>query len=305
MTRALAWLTASDGGIELAIDVTVVLVALFVLLFVARLIRRVVNRYINLVPNLSKLLQVFLVGLVYWLVLAFGLMIVLSALGVDISPVFALIGGASFILAFAFQDTLGNLASGLMIMINRPFDEGDFVDIGGVAGTVKAVSIVATTVTTPDNQVIVIPNKNVWGNVITNVTTSETRRVDLTFGIGYDDDIEKAQRVLEDVVAAHPAVLNDPAPTIRVSAMGASSVDFIVRPWTRTVDYWGVYWDLTRQVKQAFDAAGISIPYPQQDVHIKQVAAAPASPDRHPSSGTSSSMPPTDDAAAAMARGDD
>jgi small conductance mechanosensitive channel len=139
------------------------------------------------------------------------------------------------------------------------------------------------------------------------VTTSETRRVDLTFGIGYDDDIEKAQRVLEDVVAAHPAVLKDPAPTIRVSALGASSVDFIVRPWTRTVDYWGVYWDLTRQVKQAFDAAGISIPYPQQDVHIKQVAAGPASPDRlSPTvpSAASGKAPPAEDAAAAMARGD-
>ena len=307
MTRAVAWMTAPDGGIELAIDISVIVVALLALLFVARMIRRVVNRYINRVPNLSKLLQVFLVGLVYWLVLAFGLMIVLSALGVDISPVFALIGGASFILAFAFQDTLGNLASGLMIMINRPFDEGDYVDIGGVAGTVKAVSIVATTVTTPDNQVIVIPNKNVWGNVITNVTTSETRRVDLTFGIGYDDNIEQAQRVLEEVVAAHPAVLKDPAPTIRVSALGASSVDFIVRPWTKTVDYWGVYWDLTRQVKEAFDAAGISIPFPQQDVHIKQMAASPTPGDRQPAPGGPSASSRTatpDDAASAMARGD-
>jgi small conductance mechanosensitive channel len=307
MTRALAWMTAPDGGIELATNISVIVVALLALLFVARMIRRVVNRYINRVPNLSKLLQVFLVGLVYWLVLAFGLMIVLSALGVDISPVFALIGGASFILAFAFQDTLGNLASGLMIMINRPFDEGDYVDIGGVAGTVKAVSIVATTVTTPDNQVIVIPNKNVWGNVITNVTTSETRRVDLTFGIGYDDDIEQAQRVLEEVVAAHPAVLKDPAPTIRVSALGASSVDFIVRPWTKTVDYWGVYWDLTRQVKEAFDAAGISIPFPQQDVHIKQLAASPTPGDRQPAPGAATASGSTttpDDAASAMARGD-
>ncbi|MGB5741740.1 MAG: mechanosensitive ion channel family protein, partial [Sedimenticolaceae bacterium] len=211
MARALAWSTAEDGGIALAISTAVILASLFGLLFVARIIRRMVRKYIVRVPNLSKLLQVFLVGLVYWIVLAFGLMIVLSGLGVDISPVFALVGGASFILAFAFQDTLGNLASGLMIMVNRPFDEGDYVDIGGVAGTVKSVSIVATTVTTPDNQVIVIPNKNVWGNVITNVTTSETRRVDLTFGIGYDDDIETAQRVLEEVVSAHPLVLKDPA----------------------------------------------------------------------------------------------
>ena len=214
--KALGWAMSADGGIALAIDIAVVVAALFALLFVAKIVRRIAGRLIGRVPNLSKLLQIFLVGVVYWIVLAFGLMIVLSALGVDISPVFALIGGASFILAFALQDTLGNLASGLMIMINRPFDEGDYVDVGGVAGTVKAVSIVATTITTPDNQVIVIPNKNVWGNIITNVTTSATRRVDLVFGIGYDDDIEQAQSVLEEVVASHPLVLQDPAP-VRVA----------------------------------------------------------------------------------------
>lgn len=311
MARALAWSTAEDGGIALAISIAVILAALFALLFVARIIRRMVRKYIVRVPNLSKLLQVFLVGLIYWIVLAFGLMIVLSALGVDISPVFALIGGASFILAFAFQDTLGNLASGLMIMINRPFDEGEYVDIGGVAGTVKSVSIVATTVTTPDNQVIVIPNKNVWGNVITNVTTSETRRVDLTFGIGYDDDIETAHRVLEEVVSAHPLVLKDPAPVIRVGTLGASSVDFIVRPWTKTVDYWTVYWDLTRQVKEAFDAAGVSIPYPQQDLHIKDLAAITTRVESQQPPPTTPSAPPTApktdaprDAASAMAQGD-
>ena len=311
LARALDWLFDPDGGIALAFDIAIVLAALFGLLFVARIVRRIVRRHIVHVPNLSKLLQAFLVALVYWIVLAFGLMVVLAGLGVDITPVFALVGGASFILAFAFQDTLGNLASGLMIMVNRPFDEGDYVDVGGVAGTVKSVSIVATTVTTPDNQVIVIPNKNVWGNTITNVTTSDTRRVDLTFGIGYDDDIETAQRVLEETVAAHPLVLKDPPPTIRVGALGASSVDFIVRPWAKTVDYWGVYWDLTRQVKEAFDAAGVSIPFPQQDLHIKDVAAIKTHAESHPPAPSGPSGPSTPpgpeaprDAASAMAQGD-
>jgi small conductance mechanosensitive channel len=311
VSRAVAWITAEDGGVDLGINALVVIAALFGLLVIARMVRRLIRRHIARVPNLSKLLQAFIVGVIYWLVLAFGLMVVLSGLGIDISPVFALVGGASFILAFAFQDTLGNLASGLMIMINRPFDEGDYVDIGGVAGTVKTVSIVATKVTTPDNQVIVIPNKNVWGNVITNVTTSETRRVDLTFGIGYDDDIETAQRVLEEAVEAHPLILKEPSPVIRVSALGASSVDFIVRPWTKTVDYWTVYWDLTRQVKQAFDAAGVSIPYPQQDLHIKDVAAISTRsehPQRAPDeSGASPAVPKPEasrDAASAMAQGD-
>lgn len=273
--QALAWLMAEDGGLELARDIAVIVAALFALVVAARFVRGLARRWIGRVPNLSKLMQAFIVVAIYWVVMAIGLMVVLSALGVDVSPVFALIGGASFILAFALQSTLGNLAAGLMIMINRPFDEGDYVDVGGVAGTVRSVSIMSTTVVTPDNQVIVIPNSNVWGDVITNVTISPTRRVDLTFGIAYEDSLEKAQAVLEQVVAAHPLVLDDPAPVIRVGALGPSSVDFICRPWVRGADYWTVYWDLTRQVKEAFDAAGISIPYPQQDLHLKTTTAPP------------------------------
>ena len=220
----------------------------------------------------------FVSGLIYWLTIATGLMVVLSALGIDISPVFALFGGAAFILAFALQDTLGNLFSGLMIMINRPFDVGDYVQAGGVAGTVRSVSIVTTTVVTPDNQVIIIPNRSVWNNVITNVTGSSTRRVDLMFGIAYSDSIEDAQRVLEETVAAHELVLAEPAPVIRVHELGDSSVNFICRPWVRTADYWTVFWDLHRQVKEAFDANGISIPFPQRDVHLHQAAPAAAGP---------------------------
>ena len=265
----LNWLTRADGGLSIAIDFGVVILSFVALLFLSRFARRLARRWIGRVPNISKLLEAFLVGVVFWLFIAVGLLIVLAALGVNVTPLFAMIGGASFILAFALQDTLGNLASGLMIMVNRPFDEGDYVLVGGIGGTVRSVSIVATTVTTPDNQVIVIPNKNVWGNVITNVTASDTRRVDLVFGISYDDSIEEAQRVITEIVRTHPLVLSDPEPTIRVNELGASSVNFICRPWTRTSDYWSVYWDLTQRVKTAFDDAGISIPYPQQDVHIR------------------------------------
>jgi len=251
----------------------VVILAFVALLFVSRFARGLARRWIGRVPNMSKLLEAFLVGAVFWLVITLGLLFVLAALGVNITPLFAMIGGASFILAFAFQDTLGNLASGLMIMVNRPFDEGDYVLVGGVGGTVRSVSIVATTVTTGDNQVIVIPNKNVWGNVITNVTASDTRRVDLVFGISYDDSIEDAERVINDIVRAHPLVLKEPEPTIRVNELGASSVNFICRPWARTSDYWTVYWDLTHQMKDALETAGLSIPYPQQDVHIRAAQA--------------------------------
>ena len=213
-TAFFTWLTRADGGLAIARDIGVLLLTLLALFFISKSISGLVRRWIGRVPNISKLLQSFLVGAVYWLVLTVGLLFVLAALGVNVTPVFAMIGGASFILAFAFQDTLGNLASGLMIMINRPFDEGDYVVVGGTGGTVRSVSIVATTVTTPDNQVIVIPNKNVWGIIITNVTASDTRRVDLVFGISYEDSIPDALRVIEETVKAHALVLEEPAPVI-------------------------------------------------------------------------------------------
>jgi small conductance mechanosensitive channel len=184
-------------------------------------------------------------------------MVVLAALGVNVTPLFALVGGASFILAFAMQNTLGNLAAGLMIMINRPFDEGDYVSVGGVAGTVRNVSIVSTTVVTPDNQIVVVPNSSVWGNVITNATASETRRVDLVFGVPIDASVEKTQAVLEETVRANPLVLAEPEPIVRVNELSDSTVKFVVRPWTRSGDYWTVYWDLTRRVKENLQRAGI------------------------------------------------
>jgi small conductance mechanosensitive channel len=265
----MSWLTRTDGGLAVAMDIGIVILAFLALLIVSRSARGLARRWIGRVPRMSKLLEAFLVAAVFWLVIAVGLLFVLAALGVNVTPLFAMIGGASFILAFALQDTLGNLASGLMIMINRPFDEGDYVLVGGVGGTVKSVNIVATTVTTPDNQVIVIPNKNVWGNVITNVTASDTRRVDLVFGISYEDSIPDALRVMEDTVKAHALVLSDPEPTIRVHELAASSVNFVCRPWVKTDDYWTVYWDLTHRMKDAFGEASISIPYPQRDVHIR------------------------------------
>jgi small conductance mechanosensitive channel len=264
----LDWLISPDGGVRLAIQGVVIIAAWFGLLIVARIVRAWVRRAVDRTPSLNNMLSGFLVIAVYWLTIAFGLMIVPAAVGVNITPLFALVGGASFIIAFALQETLGNLAAGLMIMINRPFDEGDYVQVAGLGGTIKRVSVVSTTVTTPDNQVIVILNSKVWGDIITNVTASDTRRVDLVLGISYGDSIEKAQAVLEQVIASHPLVLEDPAPNIRVSELGDSSVNFIVRPWVKTADYWTVYWDLHRAVKEAFDANGISIPFPQTDMHL-------------------------------------
>ena len=265
------WLGRPDGGIALLNRVLVALLALGAIVLAARVAKGFVRLWIGRFTSLSKLLQAFIVGAFFWLFILAGIVIVLASIDVDITPVFALIGGASFILAFAFQDTLGNLASGLMIMINQPFDEGDYIEVGGVGGTVRNVSMVGTTVATPDNRIVIVPNKNVWGNVIVNATASETRRVDLVFGASYGDPIQDVLDVLQQQVAAHPKVLADPAPEIRPTELGASAVTFVCRPWVAAEDYWDVHCDLTRGVKEAFEQRGLTMPYPQQDVHVKSL----------------------------------
>jgi small conductance mechanosensitive channel len=208
--------------------------------------------------------------------MAIGIVMALAALEVSIGPLLAALGAAGFILAFALQDSLSNFASGLMILFFRPFDTGDVVDAGGVSGTVQSLNLVSTTIKTFDNKTMIVPNNKIWGDIITNASGVTERRVDMEFGIGYDDDMDRAQAILEQIVAAHPKVLKEPAPTIKLSALGESSVNFIVRPWVKTADYWAVFWDITREVKRRFDAEDIGIPYPQQDVHLHLAGNAQA-----------------------------
>jgi small conductance mechanosensitive channel len=217
--------------------------------------------------TLSELLKAMIVSTAKNLVFLIGLLFALSQLGISIGPLLAGLGIAGFIVGFALQDTLGNFASGLMILVYRPFDVGDFVDAGGVRGRVDRMSLVNTTFKTLDNQVIIVPNNMIWQQVITNITAQRTRRVDLTFGISYSDDIDKAKEILWDVVRNYEGILEEPEPNIRVAALGESSVDLLCRPWVRTDDYWDTYWDLTEIVKKRFDEEGITIPFPQRDVH--------------------------------------
>jgi small conductance mechanosensitive channel len=186
----------------------------------------------------------------------------------EIGPLLAGVGVAGFIVGFALQETLSNFAAGLMILIYQPFDVGDSVEAGGVSGKVGQMSLVSTTILTFDNQKLIVPNNKIWGDVIRNRMSETTRRVDMVFGIGYADDVDRAERVLRDIVKSHELTLVDPEPTIQLNNLGDSSVDFIVRSWTKTDDYWKVYWDVTREVKRCFDAEGISIPFPQRDVHV-------------------------------------
>jgi len=202
------------------------------------------------------------------LTIIIGVLVALSTLGINMTPLVAAIGAAGLVIGLALQGTLGNLASGLMIMIYRPFDTGDIISTAGSLGTVDGMTLMTTAIKTFDNQTIHVPNNMIWGDVITNITANPTRRVDLKFGISYGDDIRKAREVLERIVAGHEKVLADPEPVIRLHELGDSSVNFIVRPWCRTSDYWDVYWDLTAKVKETFDEEGISIPFPQRDVHL-------------------------------------
>ena len=216
----------------------------------------------------SKLLQDLFVSMAGKAIFLIGLLIALAQVGVQIGPVLAGLGIVGFIIGFALQETLSNFASGVMILIYRPFDVGDAIEAGGVSGKVKQMSLVSTTITTFDNQRVIVPNKKIWGDVIRNMNAEDKRRVDLVFGIGYDDDIELADKVLHEIVDNYELSLEDPAPVIRLHTLGESSIDFIVRPWVKTSDYWTAYWDITRAVKKRFDEEGISIPFPQQDMHI-------------------------------------
>lgn len=262
------WLGSRDGGIGLLMQVGVFLIALFVLLFIARFVRKLAARGLGRLPAMSKLLQGFVLTVVYWITIVVGLMVALGVAGVNVTPLFAVFGGLSFILGFALQDTLGNLASGLMIMVLKPFDTGDYIEVSGASGVVDDMSVVSTQIRTFDNQIVVVPNSKIWGDVITNVSAAKTRRVDLVFGIAYSDNAPAAVEVLKALVAADPRCLQDPAPEIFVGELGDSSVNLFCRPWVVTEDYWDVYWGLTGQVKERFDVEGISIPFPQRDVHL-------------------------------------
>ncbi len=266
------WLVSNDGGIKWGLRIAQFLGLMLVFWILSLIIGKIVRKTISMQTSISGLLKHFIEKIVERVVLFVGFLIALSSLGVNVGALLALIGGGAFIVGFALQDSLGNFAAGVMLLIYRPFDVGDAVEVGGVVGKVDRVSLVSTTIRTFDNKVVLVPNKQVWGQVITNATASDQRRVDLVFGIGYNDDIDKAQKVLEDIVAGHEKVLADPAPVVQLNELADSSVNFICRPWCATSDYWTVYWDVTREVKKRFDASGISIPFPQSDVHVHQAS---------------------------------
>jgi small conductance mechanosensitive channel len=265
------WNQIIDNGPALVFKLVLLIIIIFVFLKIAGVAQRLTERALEDSRfELSMLLKRMVVSIVRNTVLVIGILIALAQVGISLGPLLAGMGLVGFVVGFALQDTLSNFAAGMLILIYRPFDVDDVVEAGGVSGKVSKMSLVNTTIMTFDNQTIIVPNGKIWGDIIKNVTAQTMRRVDLVFGIGYGDDIEKAERVLAEVVAAHPAVLSEPQTMIRLHELGDSSVNFIVRPWVNRDDYWETYWALTRAVKLRFDEEGISIPFPQRDVHLYQ-----------------------------------
>lgn len=275
LSRGQEWLVDKAPGI--VVNVLVFLLILFAFKILAGIAGKIIEKSLKVSRlQVSDLLKNFFVNIATKAVFFVGLIMGLQVIGVPVGPLLAGVGVLGFVVGFALQDTLANFASGIMILLYRPYDIGHYVTAGGVSGTVKAMSLVSTTLFTPDNQVEVVPNGKIWGDVITNVSANKTRRVDLTVGIGYEDDIDHAEKVLLEVISSHPMVLKDPEPVVRLHNLGDSSVDFVVRPWCRTSDYWAVYWELTKGIKQRLDKEGIAIPYPQRDIHIVSGGAAEA-----------------------------
>jgi small conductance mechanosensitive channel len=241
--------------------------------FGARFVRSLVRRSLTR-ASVDQTLVRFISSMAYVVGMALVVIAALGRLGVNTTSFAAVIAAAGLAIGLAFQGTLSNFAAGVLLIVFRPFKVGDYVEAGGVSGSVDAVQIFTTVLNTPDNRRVVVGNAAVMGGPITNYSANDTRRLDMVFGIAYDDDIRKASRLLKGILADHESVLAEPESTVAVLELADSSVNFAVRPWVKTADYGTVRSDLTERIKVAFDAEGISIPFPQQDVHLQAPSAA-------------------------------
>jgi len=238
--------------------------------WIARRIQSVVVKLMNK-NKVDDTLVSFIESIVYIMLMIVVILAAINTLGVQTTSFVAILGAAGLAIGLALQGTLGNVGSGVLLISFRPFKMGDFVTVGGETGTVAGISIFATTLHTLDNKVIIVPNAAVSGGNITNFSTRDTRRIDLTFGIGYADDLKLAKEVLNQIMNDDPRVLAEPEPFVGVSELGDSSVNFVFRPWVKSDDYWDVYFDMNEKVKLTFDEKGISIPFPQMDIHLNKI----------------------------------
>jgi small conductance mechanosensitive channel len=254
-----------------ATKLVLALIIYFIGKWVAKRITNTIGRMMN-ARDVDDTLNKFLANIVYAVLLTAVILAALDSLGLPITSLFAVVGAAGLAIGLALKDSLGNFAAGVMLVMFRPFGKGDYVEVAGVAGSVDEIRIFSTILTTPDNKQITIPNGLINADTITNYSAKEMRRVDMMFGVGYDDDLKLAREVLTRVCSNHPKVLDDPELKVFVMNLGESSVDFAVRPWVKTEDYWTVWGDVMEQAKVELEAAGLNIPYPQTDVHLHQIS---------------------------------
>ena len=255
-------------GFKILTAIAIFFIGRYAIKMLTRLTRKAMQK-----ARMDAILVDFLGNIIYGLSLAFVIIAALSQLGIQTTSLVAIIGAAGLAVGLALQSSLGNLASGVMMIVFRPFKKGDYVEVAGVAGSVEEIQIFTTTLQTPDNRTIIVPNGQITDGCITNYSARATRRLDLVMGIGYGDDIKKAKDVLTEVVMNCKYVLASPEPVIAVLSLGDSSVNLAVRPWVKTSDYWDAHFYLTEEIKLRFDKEGISIPFPQRDVYIYQETA--------------------------------
>jgi small conductance mechanosensitive channel len=254
-------------GINIVMAIAIFIVGKFVVGMLVRLAKKIMQK-----AGVDNILINFVGSIISTILLLFVVIAALDQLGVETTSLIALIGAAGLAIGLALQGTLQNLASGVMLIIFRPFNDGDFVEAAGVSGVVETIGIFTTTMRSGDNREIIIPNGEIFGGTITNYSKRTTRRVDMVFGIGYDDDLKKAKEIINRILTEDKRILSDPAPLVAVAELADSSVNFNVRPWCATGDYWDVYFDTHEKIKLTFDAEGISIPYPQMDIHQDKAA---------------------------------
>ena len=259
------WELLTIYGIKVIAALAIFLIGRIAAKGVRGLIQRMMRK-----ANVDETLLRFVGNLAYIAMLAFVIIAALSQLGIQTTSFIAILGAAGLAVGLALQGSLANFAAGFLMIVFRPIRVGDYIEGAGVAGTVEEIQIFTTTLVTPDNKTVIIPNASLTSDNIVNWTVKGTRRVDLVMGIGYDDDIDKAKQIMQQILDENELVLKDPPQQIALSELADSSVNFVVRPWAKASDYWKVYMQLTEKIKKAFDANGISIPYPQRDVHLYQ-----------------------------------
>ena len=258
-------------GLAFGIDLAIALVIFFVGRIVISIIVRGMSKAMQK-NEVEKTLETFVCNLVRMALLIVVVIAAIGQLGIQTTSFIAIFGAAGLAVGLALQGSLSNFASGVLIVLFRPYKVGDFVEAAGIAGAVEQVQILTTILKTGDNKQVIVPNSQIMDSIITNYSANDTRRVDLVVGVSYDDDLDKVRKTLEEIIAADERVLADPAVKIAVSELADSSVNFIVRPWCATSDYWPLTWDLTETIKKRFDQESISFPFPQQDVHLYKAA---------------------------------